>query len=245
MDKQQVGPFLRQNKDWKIRQMVAGYLEARRIFLETHQRVNSSTFVSFEQLVQVGEILYQVKESHHLLFKRLVSPQSRKFEDVNKFTPNDIEISFMNNLGLLFHKAMVARELKYLIEHYEEKDDDSSLRWKELHSYLEEMSRLFTVGLEILSDFIRLHRDSVILMSYLIEDCAGASSEVRPGGEPLLTRFVEPDELAEVHERVARYYLESGWTDRAVKILQRLLEIDSANQFASASLQELEPGRVA
>jgi hypothetical protein len=245
MAEQPVGRFLTRVKDWKIRNMVAGYLKARRMFLDTYSQVANNTFISFEQLLDLCEVLFVVKEDHHLLFRRLIRPRSREFDSANKFTPSDVEIAFMNNVGLLFHKAMVAREVKYVIEHYEEESDDAAQRWKELHLYLKELDRLFNVGLRILTEFIRLHRENVLLMSYLLEESNDAIRAYGKKGESLLALFVNGSDLPKTYERVGRYYLESGWPKRARRILERLLQIEPENRFAQDALVDLDARRVA
>lgn len=239
MSDQPVGRFLVKNKDWKILRMVAGYLRARRMFMEMYSELHNGVFISFQTLVQLCDQLYEVKEDHHLLFKRLERPRSREFEEANKFTPGDVEIAFMNNVGLLFHKAMVAREVKYVIEHYEETSEDAAARWKELHLYLSEIERLFTVGLDILTEFIRLHRGNVRLLSYLIDQPEDAACAFGQEGDELLARFVGEHGLTSAYEQVANYYRDSGWPERARRLAGRLTVLDPGNQDAAGTTADL------
>jgi len=114
-----------------------------------------------------------------------------------------------------------------------------------LRVYLQDLDRLFNVGLDILTNLIRLHRDNVLLLSYLIDDSHDAACAYGLEGDHLLSIFLDGAPLSERYEKVARYYLDSGWPDRAQKILEKLLQLDPENQFALEAMRSLEAKQVA
>ncbi|RMF66357.1 MAG: hypothetical protein D6743_06540, partial [Calditrichaeota bacterium] len=154
-----VKPYLVRIKDWKIKNMVMLYLEARGRFKEFNRMLRKGNFPSFERLREISEMLFEIKEDHHLLFKRLLDPQKHRFEKADKFTPNHLEIEFMNNIGLLFHKVTVARELKYVMEHYVEQSETFQRTKENLKVNIARIDELFDEGIEILTALISEYRN--------------------------------------------------------------------------------------
>ena len=119
-----VSNFVRKNKSWTIKNVLANYFKAINLNTNIYREYHSGTLVTFDKLKQLGDVLYVSKEELHLVYKRLRNPRKNIFEHADKYTPNDAEMNFINNVGLLFHKAMVARELAYMLEYYETESDD-------------------------------------------------------------------------------------------------------------------------
>ena len=107
-------------KEWKIQEIISGYINALLIFNKSSKSYRSQQQITFSNLRKICDTLYETKENFHLIYKRVLNPKKQIFEAVDKLTPNEREINFMNNIGLLFHRILVARELKYLIDYYEQ-----------------------------------------------------------------------------------------------------------------------------
>ncbi|MFQ6113943.1 MAG: hypothetical protein ACE5NG_07610 [bacterium] len=89
-DTNKVKAYLIQIKDWKIRNMVMLYLEAREKFKTYSRMIRSDVNISFEGMREICDILYEIKEDHHLIFKRALDPKRKKFEKAHKFMPDEI-----------------------------------------------------------------------------------------------------------------------------------------------------------
>ncbi|MFQ5486325.1 MAG: hypothetical protein ACE5DO_13465 [Desulfobacterales bacterium] len=92
---QEVKPYLRRIRDWKIRNMVMLYLEARELFNACRKSLQQKGFMPFDKMREMCNVLYAAKEEHHLIFKRQIDPPKKRFEDVHKFMPDKNEIDFM------------------------------------------------------------------------------------------------------------------------------------------------------
>ena len=127
--------YLAAIKPWKIRNMVEGYLAAWQIF-HKQQRSKSTErhALSFEALNKISDILYEVKEDHHLLFRR--PDRALQRHEQHKLVPTYSETTFIDHVGLLFHKAMVAKELRYILERYAHDERNWAVHFTELKDNL-------------------------------------------------------------------------------------------------------------
>ena len=216
-------PYLVRIKDWKIRNMVMLYLDAREKFLTYRRMLKKGIFISFEKMREICDILYEIKEDHHLIFKRLVDPQKNRFERAPKFTPSKVETEFMNNIGLLFHKVMVTRELKYLMEHYIEESEAFQKSEENLQYHLSKINALFGEGIEILKNLVVLHKDNILLVTLLLEDPARTKKHFGQDAYEMLEKFANGKGLEEVYFSVGSYYARNGWSDNARKMLEEAL----------------------
>ncbi|MFQ6113942.1 MAG: hypothetical protein ACE5NG_07605, partial [bacterium] len=71
----------------------------------------------------------------------------------------------MKNIGLLFHKVMVVRELKYSMEHYVEASEAFQKSKEDLQFHLKKIDSLFDEGIEILKDLVGRYRDNILLLT--------------------------------------------------------------------------------
>ena len=235
---EKISPFVRSNKSWIIRKTIADYLRARNMYVHMEREINSQHFVSFEQLKKLTEILFTTKENMHLIFKRLIDPKKNQFEKVNKFTPNKDEIEFSNNIGLLFHKTMVARELKYVMEHYSTNSEDYALSKTSLDSYMLKISQLFIDGIELIKRLLFDYRNNVVLLSFLLENDRYVKESLGEGVVPLLSRIFGREGIDGAYVRVGQYCHESGWIDRARRCFGEALKINPENAEARAFLKK-------
>lgn len=234
-----VKPFLMRIRNWKIRNMVMLYLNARDKFKNYRRMIRSGVFISFERMIEVCDILFEIKEVHHLLFKRLIDPQKMKFEKTNKFTPDEVEMQFMNNIGLLFHKVMVARELKYLMEHYFEESEAFKRNQEELQSHLRKIDALFDDGIEILKSLIGKYKDNILLLTLLLEDPSKTKKHFGQNLVEIIAQFVDGKGLDEVYYSVGKFYAQNGWKDKALEMLNEALKRNPNHKNAQQSLSKL------
>lgn len=239
MSENDVKPYLKRAKNWKIRNMVMLYLEAREKFRHYQRSSKRGDMLSFDKLREICDILFEIKEEHHLVYKKLVDPQKNKFEKGHKFMPDQVETEFMNNIGLLFHKVMVARELKYVMEHYMEKSDTFQKNEESLQTHLNKIGALFDEGIEILTALIKQNRDNILLLTLLLEDAAHTKKHFGKNAGEIIEQFGRGKGLGEVYYSVGKYYVDCGWTDKAKKMFKAAVHEDAAHKRARASLRKL------
>ncbi len=235
--------YLAAIKPWKIRNMVEGYLAAWQIFHKHHRTKSTERHVpSYETLNKISEILYSVKEDHHLLFRRSerISPRHEQ----HKLAPSYSETTFSDHVGLLFHKTMVAKELRYILERYAHDERNWTAHFNELQNNLERTETLFMEGLELVASLVRNDSDNVLLLAYLIEHrrtvakCFG----IRPG--EVLQKLVAKNKQPQVYCSVAQYYYERGWYERAKETVRKALD-KSKDDAATLRLFEQIEGKMA
>ena len=140
---EKISPFVETHKPWIIRKAIADYLRAKNMFANMDRERSSKHKVIFENLKKLTDLTYNIKEDLHLIFKRLIDPKNRIFEESDKYTPNQHETEFINNVGLLFHKLMVARELHYVMEHYAVDSEDFQESFESFEAYWQRILSLF------------------------------------------------------------------------------------------------------
>ncbi|NIR50689.1 tetratricopeptide repeat protein [candidate division KSB1 bacterium] len=232
-------PYLHRIKDWKIRNMVNRYLEAREQFVACRRMLRNDLFISFEKMREICDILYTIKEDHHLLFKRLIDPQKHKFEKAHKFMPDKVETEFMNNIGLLFHKVMVTRELKYVMEHYVEQSDVFQKNMDNLQFHLRKIDELFDEGIDILKCLTGRYKDNILLLTLLLEDPARTKKHFGQNAVELLEQFVDGRGLDEVYYSVGKFYARNGWNEKAKNTLEEALKRNPQHKKAQKQLAEI------
>jgi hypothetical protein len=211
-----VSIFVRNNKSWTIKNVLANYFRAINLDRNIYREYHSGTIVAFEKLKQLGDILYLSKEGFHLVYKRLLNPRENEFEQADKYTPSDAEMDFINNVGLSFHKAMVARELAYMLEYYETESDVDYYKVKgSLDDYVEHLKILFDKGASLIKPFLRNFQDDVVVLSYFLENERYVESVLDAKIKDLFKGRMEK----KIYLKVSEYFLESGWQDRAKKML--------------------------
>ncbi len=235
-----VKPYLARIKDWKTKNMVMLYLEARELFIAYRRRLRKGVSLSFEGMREICDILYEIKEDHHLIFKRLIDPKKHKFEKEQKFTPSEVETEFMNNIGLLFHKVMVTRELKYLLEHYVEESDAFQQTGESLQYHINKIDSLFDEGIEILKSLVLQYKDNTLLLSLLLDDPERTKRHFGKNASDLIEQFVDGKGLHEVYFSVGRYYAENGWNEKAEKMFEETLKRNPKHRLAKKELNLLK-----
>ncbi|MFQ6092854.1 MAG: tetratricopeptide repeat protein [bacterium] len=230
-------PFVRKIRDEKIAEIIDGYIRAKGFFDQFDLQFRNGQSISFEAIKEIGDILYDVKESHHLIFRRVLDPKTRRLEEAKKFCPDESEIAFMNNIGLIFHKLVVARELKYVLEHYEEDTDHYQETKKELELFLERIDTLFTRGIEMLKGMMHNYRGTIRLMALFWENRALVERAFGLDLKQLVELIWGAGKYEDATLSLGEYYLEQGWPDKAEKMFQEVLSVNPGHRRAKSYLQ--------
>ena len=241
-DKQteQVKPYIARIRSCKIRNVVRLYLEARELFRQYRKLLRKGNYLSFEKMREISDILYEVKEDLHLIYKRLLDPRKKKFEAARKYVPDEVELALMNNVGLLFHKIFVARELKYVLEHYVEESETFKVNQENLQTHLQRINLLFDEGLEILKEFISRNTDDFLLLTLLLEDPDATRKQFGQNAVRLVEQFGGGKGLDEIYFSVAQYYLKCGRHEQARRMLKNAVRNNSDHRAAAALLEEMK-----
>lgn len=237
-----ISPYIQSIRDWKVRDIIENYLKSLQIFKFFNYEFRNGRILSFKDLRKISEHLWDAKEGNYLIFKRITNPKKLKFEKAPKFIPNDDEIAFMNNVGLLFHRVMVARELKYILEFY---DNDSEIFLEsknELKIVLSRILKLFEQGIELLKKVLKYQKNNIPLLTYFLEN--KAEVELILGSE--LSQILEPilgeQKIEQAYFQVGSFYYDSGWIEQANSMMNKVLEVNPAHLGAKELLQHCTQG---
>lgn len=239
MQSETVRPYLARVKEWKVKNMVRNYLQARTAFKDCQRKMRKGMVLSVENLKEIGGMLFEVKEDHHLLYKRLEDPHKNKFETAQKYLPTQIEIDFINNVGLLFHKMLVARELKYVMEHYVEESETFQRNKENLDINLHKIDGLFDEGIEIVKSFILHNSDNILLLTLLLDDTENTKKHFGQNAVQIIEQFGNGKGLADIYYQVGKYYLTCGRKEHARKMFKSALKKNSAHKKSMVYLRKL------
>jgi len=226
-------------KDWKIQEIISGYVDAFLIFNKSAKTRHSQRQVAFSQLRKMSDIFYDAKENFHLIFKRLLNPKKQIFEQVNKLTPHQNEINFMNNVGLLFHRVMIARELKYLLDSYEKDSEFYQDTQKSFEINIHKIAQLFEQGTDLLLKLLADYINNINLIAYFIDNKADLLPILEEKYNEILRILTGSKKVENAYLIAAQYYVESGWFDKAIALLKDILKIDPQNTQAFHLLESL------
>ena len=224
-------PYVKKSKSWIIKNVLSNYFKAYNLNADIYREYHSKTGVQFKKLRQLSEMLFDAKEALHLVYRRLVDPKRNMFEDAEKYKPNEVEIKFINNVGILFHKSMVARELEYMLEYYKTENDSEYIEIKSsLDDNIERLHVLFEKGLVLVRCFLENFKDDAVVLSFLLENSRYIEAIFEESVSSLITGLVQTDSIAELYMKVFAYFKDSGWDDRAKKVLLDAIEVEPENQ---------------
>jgi len=224
--REHVSHYVRDRKSWTIKNILSNYFKAINLNSDITREYQAGRDVPFEKLRQLSEILYSCKEDLYLIYKRLADPRKSEFEHAEKFTPNETEMDFIHNVGLMFHKSMVARELEYMLEYYETDADEDYLNLKSsLDDYIDRLANLFAKGITLIQPLLMNFMDDVVVMSYFLEHERYVRSVLGDEGAVIFEKIEQAHASNELYSKVAQYFIESGWVDRAKKVLYHALQI--------------------
>ena len=231
--------YLRGVKTWKLRNMAEGYLRARLACQKLcHDFSDNGKLPAFEALQEISEILAEVKDDHHLVFRRsdeLDLPQSQ-----HKLIPGYAETAFIDHVGLLFHKVMIACELRYILQRYAHDEKEWQRTYDELLINLTAIRQLFDEGAKTISDLMRTHADNALMLAFLYENYRWVAKTLHLSVGSLLEEVFPDEAPAELYNRIARYYHEGGWNDQAYGAAKRALTHDKNHAGAVELKQALK-----
>ncbi|MBN1155595.1 hypothetical protein JXB12_11825 [candidate division KSB1 bacterium] len=232
-------PYLIKVHDWKIREIVVDFIEAKALFEKYYKHDKSQKLIPFNILRKLCDMLYITKENYHLLFRNLIDPKKLIFEDANKFTPQENEINLMNTIGLLFHKIMVARELKYMIDYYEEDTRNYQESLLSLHGHLLRIYDLFNQGIDDLKVMLRGHKGNIYLTTFFLENSEFCVQQFNQDLPELMRLVSKPNGIEKALIDAAKFYEESGWPEKSRLMCNRCLELFPDNNDAKTILKRL------
>ena len=232
-------PFIMHNQRWMIKKILADYFRAKNMFTNMERESRSKKSPDFDNLKKLSDILFDAKEDLHLLFRRVVDPRRLRFETSDKIIPSGREIAFINNVGLLYHKAMVARELTYLLEHYQVNSNDHVASRTSLETYLMRIRTLFDEGGGIIKDLLGDYKENTVLLYYIAKNNRYVQYALGEPVEKLLVRMEESEKVDNAYLRAGKYCLDSGWIERGRKMLLDALRANPKNRQARRLLDQL------
>lgn len=236
--KEKLSPFVFHNRQWLMKKIISDYFRAKNMFANMDRESQAGQFIPFDKLKKLSDVLFAVKEDMHLLFKRLIDPAMLQFEDKDKITPNRLEIEFINNVGLLYHKAMVARELKYLLEHYTIESSDYVASKASLDTYMMKMRVLFDEGIRLIKRLFRDYKDNIVLLYYIVKNDHYVQYVLGESVEELLKLLQGRNKVDHAYVRAGKYCIESGWQELGKKFLLEALRINAKNKVANKILAQ-------
>ncbi len=236
-----ISPYIESIRDWKICEMIAGFIQAKTMYEEHYTRQAENSFVSFDILRILCDFLYEAKEDHHQIFNRIINPKEKEFEDASKFTPDDTEINFMNSVGLLFHKMMVARELTYMLDYYTEDSTGYQETKNSVDRNLQRIGMLFKQGIEVLLSMLRSpnQQDNVHLITYFIENSEVCESQFHMSLDEILGIVTGDRGIDYAYLKSAKYYADSGWPEKVKNSCNVILAHQPNNKDAKKLLASL------
>jgi len=234
-----ISPYIAGIKDRKIRQIIGRYLDAYGSFKEYNKSFHEGVMMSFSNLRKVHDILWDIKENFHLIYKRILNPKKKIFEQASKFIPSESEINFWNNVGLLFHKVMVARELKYVLDYYEEDSSGYQDTKASLERNLDRINLLFDQGVELLVQMLENYQNNIQLITYFLDNKEKCESLLKKNIKELLEILSHGRDIEDIYMDAVHYYQNSGWTDKAEEVLRALLKINPSHEKAALMLQAI------
>jgi len=237
--KTNVSPYIVAIRDRKIRNIISRYLEAYAMFIEYNKSFHEGVIMSFTNLRKLNDVLFDIKEDFHLVYKRVLNPRKKIFETANKFTPQESEIKFMNNVGLLFHKVLVARELKYVLDYYEEDSNSYQETIASLERNLDRIKLLFEEGVELMVQMLDNYQNNLQLITYFLENKETCKAILNKDITEILKALSRGRSIEDIYMDAIHYYQNSGWMDRTETLLKQLLMINPKNEKATVMLQAI------
>ena len=228
---QSISSYVLNSKSWIIRNVLFNFFKASNLYADIYREYHANVNVGFEKLKQLSDVLFLAKEEFHLIYKRLVDPRENKFEEAAKFTPDDTELHFIHNVGLLFHKAMVAREVKYMLEFYETEYEEDYVELKaSLDDYIERLHSLFEKTQMLIRSFLANFKDDSLVLSFLFENDRYVEALLHISVRDLFQSIDPTHSTISLYLKVSQYFISSGWFDKAKRILYIALELEPDNK---------------
>lgn len=229
--KKDTSPYVERNRSWIIKNVLSAYLRAINLFEEICASFDGSDYqnIPFQHLKQLSDILYDAKEKLRLIYKRssFINIKTGQF---GRYNPDSVEFKVINNIGVLFHKATIARELKYMVEYYQTESEDYNQIKTSLADYIDKMHFFFENGKAALLPFLKKFSADVVVLSFLLENEHYIKTSLGKSIDELLAYFDSKRGNETYYIKVADFFIESGWIPRAKKMIKAAYDMNPENQ---------------
>ena len=125
------------------------------------------------------------------------------------------------------------------MKHYSYRNRDHVETKKSFESYLDKINALFNDGTFLLVKMLSNYSENVLILYYLLENDRYLEEIMGTSIEVLLQDSSYADKLDNAYLRVGEYCVESGWPDRAKKMLGEALSINPGNERVSELLKSV------
>ena len=237
---EKTSPFVKSIRPWIIRKAVSDYCRAFNMITNMDREKQANHLVLFENVKKLTDCLWDIKGGLYLIFKRVSNTSKEIFDDGTKFMPDQYEIEFMNNVGLLFHKTMIVRELEYVSEHYAENLEGHSETQISFDLYWKQMKVLFNEGIGLIKKMLENYRDNILIVTFLVENSRYVEDIFGEPVENILKSVYKDEKISDAYLDVANFCIESGWNDRAKRVLGDAIRNDPENSKIKELLTSLE-----
>ena len=229
--KKDTSPYVERNRSWIVKNVLSAYLRAANLFQEIYQSFDGAEYqdIPFDYLKQLSDLLFDAKEQLRLIYRRSSFLQG-KTSQFGRYNPDSVEFKVINNIGVLFHKATIARELKYMVEFYQTDSEDYNQIKTSLADYIEKIHFFFESGKEAMLPFLKKFKDDVIVLSYLLENEHYVKTTLEIDIEQLLEFFDPQQGIENYYLKVIDFFLESGWMPRAKKLIKSAYDMNPGNE---------------
>ena len=227
----EISPYVEKNRSWIIKNVLSFYFRASNLFEEIYQSFDGSDYqdIPFEYLKQLSDILFEAKEQLRLIYKRSTFKRI-KSRQYGRYNPDPVEFKVINNIGILFHKATIARELKYMVEFYQTDSEDYHQIKTSFAEYIEKIHFFFEQGKEALIPFLKKFSEDVIVLSFLLENEHYVKSTLEKDILELLDYFDSNRGPEKYYLTVIDFFFEFGWIARVKKIIKSAYDINPGNE---------------
>ena len=131
------------------------------------------------------------------------------------------------------------RVIKYVMEHYSTNKEDFTQTKKSLDDYWRKIDGLFEEGIILIKRLLGEYVNSNVVLLYLIENNRYMKETLGESAKHILSNIFGNDNLDSAYLQAGRYCVESGWHDRAKKILGEALKINPKNSDVKKILHKV------
>jgi len=224
-----VTPYVDFNRAWIVKDCIEKFFRAKNLNRDVNHQFNKGNRDVFEHLVVLSELLWDIRDQVFLIYKRPVEHKNSVYEEELKYTPNHDIMQFVNTVGLLFHKVLIARELSYTTEFYEPDKSEHSLSVM-LKEYIERIDELFKVASERVLPFIACHTDDAVVLCYLLENDAYIQSSLSMELKNILKQLEISGGLENAFIDAVSFCKKNGWDERGDAICDKGLQLWPKNK---------------
>ncbi|KAA3619260.1 MAG: hypothetical protein DWQ05_00650 [Calditrichaeota bacterium] len=219
--------------------MVATYINVCEEFKQAYQSIDKPEDLPHKTLSTLADMLFDLKEHSKLIYKPFVKSSSMRKAIDHRFKPDTAEVDFLILIGLLYHKMVVTRELKYLYDHYDAVAQNFTDSKDDLLVNIHNILTLLKKSLPALLSFLRFNSGNITLLAFLISVSTKMKKCIGIRGPELIRSILGDENIEEKYLLAGEYFLESGWFDESEKVIKRVLRKDPGNEHAQNILEKL------